>query len=912
MSSEDVQRLVHELQIHQVELEMQNEALREARLELCESRDRYVDLYDFAPVGYVSLTADGGILESNPAAAALLGVSREQLQHQSINRFLAGDSQDDAWRHRTNVLAGDTRLICEVGMQSSTGTPLTVRWESIAGGTEPHRFCRTALIDVSAVRDVQRLEESEARCRQINATLEQRVTNQTREARLLAKAMASLGEGVMITSDTLDWPNPKIVYVNEAVCRITGYAADELIGQTPRILQGDETKPNVLLELRQALSEGQSHRCEVVNYRKDGTAYDAEIFISPLFDGHGQHTNFIGIHRDITERKRTEVSLGQSVAQTTAILASLPAHIAVIDCEGTIVAVNPAWEKFAKDNHGIPDRCNVGANYLQICRDATKPPADEASDVADGLQTILDGRVSDFTIEYSCHSPTQQRWFLLQAAALSDGTGGAVVSHTNITSRVQAEQRLRNNVERQRAILNTASDAIVLIDEKGVIDSVNLSTESMFGYDRDEMIGQNVNLLMPSPYREEHDGYIKRYLETGKAHIIGSGREVVGQRKDGSTFPVDLAVSEVDHMGLFTGAIRDLSERRQVEEELRREQDMTANVLNTVQSIVLLLDPQGNIIQFNPYMAELTGWSLEAVQGRSWFDLFVRASDQANIRILFNRSVDGQSSRGRVTVMLTKDGREREIQWYDTPLTDEDGNLIGLLCSGQDVTENRQLARHVLNAASKEQRRIGQDLHDSVGQEVVGMTMMADAMARSMQKTSTAMAREGIVVPECAGHVQMAAQLANGLKNALRQLKAVARGLHPVEVDPLGLHSALHELAKHACSLYGIECDFRGDEVIAICDKDVATHLYQIAQEATTNAVTHGHAQRVTISLAAANGMHSLQICDNGVGMPADPGHHGGMGLRSMRYRAELIGGRLTIAPGDGAGTLVTCTRPVE
>lgn len=125
--------------------------------------------------------------------------------------------------------------------------------------------------------------------------------------------------------------------------------------------------------------------------------------------------------------------------------------------------------------------------------------------------------------------------------------------------------------ERLRAILDTAVDAIVTIEESGVIESVNPAAERAFGFTRDELIGRNVSTLMPSPYREEHDRHIERYLRTGKARIIGIGREVEAQRKDGTVFPADLAVSEVRLPGrrLFTGIIRDLTERREMEERAR-------------------------------------------------------------------------------------------------------------------------------------------------------------------------------------------------------------------------------------------------------------------------------------------------------------------------------------------------------
>jgi PAS domain S-box-containing protein len=153
-------------------------------------------------------------------------------------------------------------------------------------------------------------------------------------------------------------------------------------------------------------------------------------------------------------------------------------------------------------------------------------------------------------------------------------------------SRCKTDDTLRDNESRIRAILNTATDAIITIDQLGTIVAINPSTERLFGYKTDELIGQNIRLLMPSPFRDEHDGFLRKYLETGKARIIGTGREVVGLRKDGSTFPVDLAVSEVEHLGLFTAIVRDISARRQTEMVL----DQYRRDLRTMSSELVLAE----------------------------------------------------------------------------------------------------------------------------------------------------------------------------------------------------------------------------------------------------------------------------------------------------------------------------------
>jgi len=137
-----------------------------------------------------------------------------------------------------------------------------------------------------------------------------------------------------------------------------------------------------------------------------------------------------------------------------------------------------------------------------------------------------------------------------------------------IAEQKRIEQALRESEQRMRVILNTAADAIITIDQRGIVQSVNAATVKMFGYSRDELVGHNIKLLIPPPYHDEHDGYIARYLETGEARILGVGREVVGRHQDGSRFPIGLTVSEVDHLGLFTGIIRDISAIKELQKQV--------------------------------------------------------------------------------------------------------------------------------------------------------------------------------------------------------------------------------------------------------------------------------------------------------------------------------------------------------
>jgi two-component system sensor kinase FixL len=174
------------------------------------------------------------------------------------------------------------------------------------------------------------------------------------------------------------------------------------------------------------------------------------------------------------------------------------------------------------------------------------------------------------TMRAAVTHPAQWPGILQQTVEVLQASPEAL--HVAAKERQHAEAALRNSEARQEAILQTAVDSIITIDEHGLIELFNPAAEHLFGYTATEVLGQNITMLMPAPYREEHDGYLARYRQTGEPHIIGIGREVRGRRHDGTTFPMALAVSEVhlDDRCLFTGIVHDLSARVQAEEALRQ------------------------------------------------------------------------------------------------------------------------------------------------------------------------------------------------------------------------------------------------------------------------------------------------------------------------------------------------------
>jgi signal transduction histidine kinase len=211
----------------------------------------------------------------------------------------------------------------------------------------------------------------------------------------------------------------------------------------------------------------------------------------------------------------------------------------------------------------------------------------------------------------------------------------------------------------------------------------------------------------------------------------------------------------------------------------------------------------------------------------------------------------------------------------------------------------RELERDIVVASEREQLRIGADLHDGLCQYLAGITCLTGSLHEDLLNH----------FPPLAG---AAAELHGLVKDAIVQARNIARGIAPVHMDEAGLVAALDELAATTRSLREIDCSFESEGEVSISDREMATHLYRIAQEATSNAIRHGHATTVSIRLAMDEGNTNLTVQDNGIGIRITEPPATGMGLRSMRYRAGLLNGNFEVSTLPEGGTLVCCRVPVS
>jgi PAS domain S-box-containing protein len=454
---------------------------------------------------------------------------------------------------------------------------------------------------------------------------------------------------------------------------------------------------------------------------------------------------------------------------------------------------------------------------------------------------------------------------------------------------------LRDVRARLAAIIDSSDDAVIGKDLHGLVTSWNLGAEKIFGYAAREIIGRPIKLLFPPDRIGEETAIIAQIARGERVPHF----ETVRRRKDGRLVDVSVTISPIRNArGTVVGAskiARDISEKKQTESRmlalLAELNDIKAAL--DEHSIVAITDAAGTITYVNDKFCEISRYSREELLGQNHRLINSGHHPREFFRNLWRTIGRGQVWHGEIR-NRAKDG---SLYWVDTtiyPRLNAAGKPTQYVAIRTDITQRTRLQREIIQIGEKEQRRIGSDLHDGLGQQLTAIELMCASL-----KADTV------------GQPKLSAQvtgIAQTLREAITHVRSLAHGLVPVSDDPEALYRSLVELVERTRALGRFKCRLECPEAVLVRDQGVAGHLYRIAQEAVSNALKYSQATEVVVALAESKGGLKLQISDNGSGLIARKSN--GIGLEVMQHRAGEIGATLSIESRRGQGVTIHCTIP--
>jgi PAS domain S-box-containing protein len=687
-------------------------------------------------------------------------------------------------------------------------------------------------------------------------------------------------------------------FANEAVARYLGYSVAELLGRNASDFLHPDDATLFRDHFRSVLAakddQPELSRFEYRFHHRDGSwCWLESVAINAL--ANPAVLGVIAHSRDINRRKANErmLSLHQARFRTVADLSAGAVHEYVINAQGQYEL---EWTLGTERVYG----CSHEEYRRRGWHSFVVGEGWEAQSQA-RRQRYLAGETLEFTAQVR-RPDGQVRWIEVKNSPIADPATGRftrlVGVAVDITERKQAADALRESEFRYRTVAGLASGFVyeATVDESGETQVVWASPgfDKFFGGSFEELnrIGWR-EVFLPA----DHAGALQRRLKLRRGERTEIEMAVKTLR--GATRWIHLAnqpvISGDGNVTRYIGVVHDITDRKTSEEVLRSQ----ALAIEVMHEGVVLSDNDGVIRMTNPAFDRMFRIAAGSFIGQHLDQLpcdppldrrIAESADQAGAR----------SGAPLVSELTVRGARDSDSTLF------VEAAITSLVLRGerfwltmlQDATARRQLEREVLEASNREQQRIGNDLHDGLGQELTGIALLLRGLENRAEREA----------PALSPAIEEVALLVN---DAIFTTRALARGLSPVTFDRGGLSMALDELTRRLSAMFHIDVRCEADDKLDGALESVnALHLYRIAQEAVTNAAQHGSAQQVHIALRADGERGLLRVEDNGTGFNPAVHHSKGLGLRIMHYRAQMMAGSLRIESARARGTVVSCWFP--
>lgn len=475
--------------------------------------------------------------------------------------------------------------------------------------------------------------------------------------------------------------------------------------------------------------------------------------------------------------------------------------------------------------------------------------------------------------------------------AVLPGTSRSIASFLDITEIREAERALRAQEEQFRMLVDTMSDGFGVQDADGLITYVNDQVCEMLGYSREELVGtqayeflsENSKTIWLNEMLKRKENRYEPYEVTWQSHEGELIHTIVSPRP-----MYDADGNFIGSFAVFT----DITSRKIAEERLRLSEEKFAKAFrSSPDAVAITTMKEGRFIDVNEGFLRITGYDRSEVIDHTSLNIGLWPSPE------FRRDIMAQVVEKGGIKDVEVDFRVKSGEVHKIVYSAESIDLRGephVISVFADVTEQRRLEREILDIGERERQKIGQDLHDDLQQHLIGIEALALLLEKRLEqksKTNAGLAHEMVAL----------------MREAITKTRTIARGLSPVYIDEGALFTAIRDLAKQVESIFGVSFRLDVSKAVQVKDNAAAVHIFRIIQEAVNNAVRHGKARHITITLKPKKGFITLTIADDGIGFPDELGQKKGLGLSIMRHRARMIGADLVIKKNPKGGTSVIC-----
>jgi PAS domain S-box-containing protein len=546
----------------------------------------------------------------------------------------------------------------------------------------------TSSVDRRAHAEVQRLNqdlerrvaERTSQLEEVNEALRKEIIEHARAE----QAVRESEEHLRLVIDTVPAmlhsarPDGSVDYFNQRWLEYVGVSLQETWGwQWTKVIHPEDVE-GVVGKWRSSVATGKPFEAEARLRRADGEYRLMLLRKVPLRDEAGSIVKWYGSAIDIEERKRAEQELRQAEEHIRAILEYSPNWIFLKDTEGRYLLVNREIERV----FGVSQEQIKGKTDSEI-----SPPEQATEYRANDLKVLRAGLTMEFEeialLEDGPHTSIVHKFPLFDTHGNIYAIGGVA---TDITERKRAEEARRYSEEQYRTVVEAASDAVISMDENGGILLANPATTRIFGYEPAELLGKSLTVLMPEFMRKLHEAGFRRYLVTGQRHLNWQGTGVTGLRKNGQEFPVEVSFGEMTSNGhkVFTGFIRDISEKKRAEDELRKQKEVFQKIFEHIPAMIGFVDKDDYIELVNPAWERAMGWTLKEIHEQN-VDVFAEAYPDPQYRQMVLDFVAGSTGEFKDLKVRVRDGRVIDVAVAVVHLSD--GTSVAI---GRDITERKR------------------------------------------------------------------------------------------------------------------------------------------------------------------------------------------------------------------------------